>query len=1029
MEELCKVLVWLFRYVSPDEMISSLDKTDKPYARPSYILSPDIVEKLYYTYDSQSDEADNKRKVAYLSDQTRFMLREEVGKKVGKKESGLDVFDLLEVFNRLVLGSVHEEVTCRFEYLQCWRDVTCKIDAGIFAAAKYAEIDLENGKVRNTFTWKPLIGNNNAELNTILSKGISDNHFHLFGSVYYFDLSWLNLMNEVNRPETIERLRQMDKNRRSLRSKRNAAEQENSLIQKHLQAALIRLYLYSELTGRKIQLGKYKAPWSWLLRYVLSNWSVENLFGQCKRIWEEEGKQNIQDFIEKFRTELQEYCPEFFWLLSHVSSEFWEEPFSSNMGRNTFSYQEFLEAMKNNLLSLEEVPLEECAWLFQANGFKLFEQEWRKQTRVALRHLLMSDDLLSCRNDLQQAIDGFLILGGRRNRDYAMNAAGSWYDTEWSNAQMIGERWLMYTMFRRHGRLQERWNDSLFYAYLVIKESFHMELQQNNGRIGFTNFGEYQRRKGWFTTRYTDAELARIAVDMVFENQPVQSLELRIKPKMTCLEDVEMIERYDKEITKMGRDKDSFYYVFHFAKEKEPKPKEEEFNNMYYRHYELRRKIRDQSIALMEFRKRNPRLAQRVRGIDACSDEDGCRPEVFATAYRVLRHHSCYQGLSLEPEVPQLRMTYHVGEVFQDIVDGLRAIDEAVHFLNLDCGDRLGHATVLGLHVHKWYQENNHFINIRRQDYLDNVVWLYQKLVDYRISGQEALLEYLKSEYLEYFSLIYGKVLNRAYLDNISKNACLADKEYGNGKSVLHYEFDINTYFYSWMLRGDHPRLYSRGYYKHKPESKNLWELYGINQVFPKEKRVRYILPAVMLNHFYHYNEKIKELGSQTIQVRIPANMVEGISLVQKGMQKKIARKGIGIETNPSSNLLISSIESYSEHPIIQFYNRGLTDDPEKLAACAQINVSINTDDQGVFATHLSNEYALMASALGQQRNEMGQYLYRRSDILEWIKEVQEMGNNQSFLKKGIMEKQQDKMEAMSWKKEFLGNLFPQNEE
>lgn len=85
MEELCKVLVWLFRYVSPDEMISSLDKTDKPYARPSYILSPDIVEKLYYTYDSQSDEADNKRKVAYLSDQTRFMLREEVGKKVGKK--------------------------------------------------------------------------------------------------------------------------------------------------------------------------------------------------------------------------------------------------------------------------------------------------------------------------------------------------------------------------------------------------------------------------------------------------------------------------------------------------------------------------------------------------------------------------------------------------------------------------------------------------------------------------------------------------------------------------------------------------------------------------------------------------------------------------------------------------------------------------------------------------------------------------------------------------------------------------------
>lgn len=70
-----------------------------------------------------------------------------------------------------------------------------------------------------------------------------------------------------------------------------------------------------------------------------------------------------------------------------------------------------------------------------------------------------------------------------------------------------------------------------------------------------------------------------------------------------------------------------------------------------------------------------------------------------------MKKHSCYRGLSIKPEVPPLRETYHVGEVFTDIVDGLRAVDEAVHFLNLDCGDRLGHATVLGMDVEKWYEE------------------------------------------------------------------------------------------------------------------------------------------------------------------------------------------------------------------------------------------------------------------------------------------------------------------------------------
>lgn len=42
-------------------------------------------------------------------------------------------------------------------------------------------------------------------------------------------------------------------------------------------------------------------------------------------------------------------------------------------------------------------------------------------------------------------------------------------------------------------------------------------------------------------------------------------------------------------------------------------------------------------------------------------------------------------------------MTYHTGEDFLDIVDGLRAIDEALLFLQMEKGERLGHAMALGV--------------------------------------------------------------------------------------------------------------------------------------------------------------------------------------------------------------------------------------------------------------------------------------------------------------------------------------------
>ena len=113
-------------------------------------------------------------------------------------------------------------------------------------------------------------------------------------------------------------------------------------------------------------------------------------------------------------------------------------------------------------------------------------------------------------------------------------------------------------------------------------------------------------------------------------------------------------------------------------------------------------------------------------------------------------------------------------------------------------------------------------------------------------------------------------------------------------------------------------------------------------------------------------------------------------------MRTQVAQYGLAIETNPSSNALISTFREYAQHPLYRFYNKYLASSAEQ-EACMQLNVSINTDDNGVFFTSLENEYALMARAAELICDEDEKPKYKKSDIYEWLDHIRQMGNAQSF--------------------------------
>ena len=577
------------------------------------------------------------------------------------------------------------------------------------------------------------------------------------------------------------------------------------------------------------------------------------------------------------------------------------------------------------------------------------------------------------------------------------------------NGPLSGERFFLYQMFsavyRNDTRLQPYFN--LFYLYLVIKTNIRRELVQANTNVGFDNFSRYQERKDLFVENSIYEEVyIRMAVRDTIYNQHIDSLEARITPKESGIKILSTIKKYDEWIVnglsneESLRLKERYFYVIHFVKESERITKE----NIYLdnqRHFEKRREIERQARAITDFRNSGAKEALRVKGIDACSSEIWCRPEVFSQAFRYLKNHTVPETFDIQDKdiCPALRATYHVGEDFLDIVDGLRAIDEAICFLNLDCGDRLGHALALGIDVNEWYESKGNRILINKQGYLDNLAWLYAKMRQYNIGDMEGVKSYIEKRFNEYFVEVYQNNMDSDRQKKIIDNArdYYAEKKIANSYNHISLTFDINEYYDAWKLRGDNPQLYVEGYFKLAGAILDEWDTFAVNKDFPLNYKIRYNPEVVMLYYLYHFNGDVKVAGDQMVEIKVDKCMIDVISQVQKRMQFDICRQGIGIEVNPSSNYLIGTFRRYDKHPITKWYNYGLTVKQEELLNCPQMQVCINTDDQGVFSTYIENEYAYLTLALEKSEDEDGRSLYSRTMILQWLDNVRRMGIDLSF--------------------------------
>ncbi|MDE5698543.1 MAG: hypothetical protein K2I96_14225 [Lachnospiraceae bacterium] len=568
--------------------------------------------------------------------------------------------------------------------------------------------------------------------------------------------------------------------------------------------------------------------------------------------------------------------------------------------------------------------------------------------------------------------------------DYAICSRFYYVDAADHNRLLGGERCLLYQCFCRQfsGRATRAESD-LLYLYLLIKSNFRGELIQVNGRRGFQNFLEYQNRKNQLFEQRAEywTESLRLSVCSGIRENHLRSLEARIMPKKSkgamyrAIKDLDgRIDFAEKELP--------YYYVVHFAKEPMGKPgHDDQGMAVRPRNHKVRRRIRQQAEALARYMRLSGRKGQRVWGVDACSMEIGCRPETFATEMRYLRVCS-RMGVEnpwyRKPDrfCEEIGITYHVGEDFLDIADGLRAVDEAIRFLCMEKGDRIGHGLVLGIDPEEYYQNKKNSIYLRKQDYLDNLVWILYRSLEFGIEIRENVRADMKNQAEKMLYEIYEK--------------CISTLTTGN---------PLELYYRSWQLRGDHPDLYRTGqFWEQEQLSSRMYD----NCKVPgglKRYSTRYetLQPyrdnddIAGLYSRYHFDDGVKSRGYRVIDFTVKKEYIDIMGAMQHAMRREIFEKGICVECNPTSNVLIGTFQTYKKHPILGFNKFHLEEDSRHM----NLQVSLNTDDLGVFDTSLENEYALMLNVVRDKRHEEGNY--NDDAVYEYLEYLRMNGINMAF--------------------------------
>ena len=494
--------------------------------------------------------------------------------------------------------------------------------------------------------------------------------------------------------------------------------------------------------------------------------------------------------------------------------------------------------------------------------------------------------------------------------------------------------------------------DSCFLLYLLCMNCFQRLLVQRSDQYGFDQFQKFAEDgvrgdiEEDFTSRFFQIHGSKLHC-----RPDIATLEGRFAPKVNNEKNIKLLLRilngflyyaegnypieHDDDLSslairvgKIGRP--NLRLVAHFIKKKWKAGDGDS-------HYKLlRNSLIQQGALLVELLQNNPPLKNIVTGIDAAGNELDTPPEIFSQLYRFCR----FNGIK--------NFTYHAGEDFEHLLSGIRSVYDAISLLNLKNGDRIGHATAIGICPEIWLQAMPERIFIKKGEWLDNLLFLRE----IALSQDEQHITNNKFE--SYIKELSADIYNKRIPIDIQQKAF---SERGLSPTmVIDYLNDDTLSIVGWL-------------------QEELRLVKSVDKSTLECLKLRWFNEQTLLN-----SEALIEVNLNNLPKAL-------LITAQQYVQEKISKQHVIIETLPTSNVRISHYSSIKQHHIFRWL--GLSG--RKIVGDHNMLVALGSDDPGIFATDLKNEFYHIFCTLCTEFN------YSPDDALELTAKLNENGRIYRF--------------------------------
>ena len=321
-----------------------------------------------------------------------------------------------------------------------------------------------------------------------------------------------------------------------------------------------------------------------------------------------------------------------------------------------------------------------------------------------------------------------------------------------------------------------------------------------------------------------------------------------------------------------------------------------------------------------------PTLLRTLRGIDICGVEEHQPLWVSADTLRRVRQYSRSiagrrPSLGLEP----LRLTFHVGEDFSSLTSGMRAVAEPFHWGLIERGDRIGHGLALTLEPETWFRRHRgEVLRVKRFDRLLDLAFLAEYAQDQNDNQRKWLLEQI------------GDTVRSLGFE------CKSTIEKLNEKEII----ETTKMFWKSLGCRSTRRLLTSDTYCGKTPYERWIHCYLWNRSFRKRADQEVRMP-VPVDEFGKIG-KDEKIGVENL--RLERDLLKN---AHRTLLQEVARWQVCIESNPSSNLVVGSLDSIAAQ---DFLARRPTKEIQKEGET--LTWTINTDDPITFSTTLADEYA-----------------------------------------------------------------------